>query len=845
MKFELKINGSESPEAGYVGWTPVKCTLKIVNYQGDDPVSVVITTGQFPGAKGEIALYEDNSTSASSVNVIVRDLKDEEFDFYVAGVFERASVAMQDTFIQVESTTEGIEKIQREVMVRVRKNANELTDEEIKLFLKCFTELSEKDAVGNYQDNGYTVTPTKLLDELVLMHSLDTSAEIHGRTSFHPWHRAFLSHLEREMQKVDPRVTVPYWKFDEAAPNVFTEKFVGKTRASTLPETADYVEMLYDRNYPLFDRANPMFTYKDHTAWGPLRRAYFHNDPAEGKPNPGIHDEATIISYSDNFKEWCDFEEVRSHNRGHTAFTGHVVDVGRDPVDPLFFMMHGNVDRLWALWQSTYDRFDPTDAQTYPFPNEYTGSSGTQWAQENPEKYSTVQNIWTPDQTDKGNFLEDTLWPWDMDNELSRPWRKWSWKTDDPNTTYGEGSVPNIRIWFPETPSATSPGQKPTVRSTIDYQGRKENGVFLGFDYDQIPYFDADQPPVEDRPAINTVEYNATFFNQTLETKERLFAGDRAIMFSDEDQSKTLELVKNTQEDNAIRLKAVEHSNVRLAGFPRIALDVISSVAETVELRLELIQKMLELKRANQRTYANHVPEFFNILRGYLNSEHVRLREEAVRILSANEDPVVQEFLIEQIQSEEAGLFSKIDALSFLRQNSKNQHAQLFKEVFEKEENENIRMEAIAGLANDKESSFLLRNVVLNSNESYKVREVGALALHYQDRKSMNDLAAQIVSEPEMGDGIKLFRSNSPNSDEVDFKATLLNMLVYTGDIIQLERNEELKASLREVIDPATDNKAKFLSSTEAFSEIPSDGPTVLERMAKELLTRIEGNGDQ
>lgn len=833
MKLKLKINGSESENAEFVGWTPVKCTLTIDGFKGDTPMPVTITPEHY-NKSGRIDLYLDNSTSATPVKKIEHDFQSEnELIFFVAGKFNHASIAEKDTYILVKHNSDPNLELKKNIMVRVRKNANKLTDDEIKLFLRCFTELNTKSAKGKYEGS-YTVTPTKLLDELVLMHSLDTSAEIHGRTSFHPWHRAFLLHLEREMQMVDARVTVPYWKYDESAHNVFTEKFVGRTPPSKLPPTASYVEWVYERCYPKFDQSNPMYTYKDHTSWGPLRRAYRYENPADEKPNPNIHDETTVLRYSDIFEEWCEFEEVRSHNRGHTAFTGHVVDVGRDPVDPLFFMMHGNVDRLWALWQNTYNRFDPTDMRAYPHQDKYSGSRGEDWANDNPDKYTASQGIWSPGQLDIGNFLEDTMWPWDLDNELSRPWRKWAWKPD-----YGEGNLPEIRIWFPNSVSATSPGQKPTVRSTIDYQGRYENGVFMGFDYDQIPYFDADQKPITHQPAISTVEYNATFLNPTLSVEERLFAGSMAIMFSENDIDKTFDVVANRDENKLIRLKAINLIDVRAQRFPRIALDIMSSEEEEVDLRSELIYKMLELKRANQRLYAANKPEFFNILRGLLNSKSIVLRTQAIDILSASEDQVVQEFLVGELQKDKNSSISKVVAISFLRQNTKNQFVKLFQKVFENESDNNVRKAAIEGLENDPGSIDLLKEVVMDTSESFNVREAGALSLHNLDHELMNNLAAQIISEPELGHGIKLFRSDSPEPNEVDFKAGLINMLTYTADPEQLRTNEELKSSLRELVAPGTLNKANFRSTIEVFSAAPLEDPTIIEQMAAELLGKL------
>ena len=47
------------------------------------------------------------------------------------------------------------------------------------------------------------------------------------------------------------------------------------------------------------------------------------------------------------------------HNRVH-VWVGGSMSPGTSPDDPVFFMHHCNVDRLWALWQHTHP------GQNYP-----------------------------------------------------------------------------------------------------------------------------------------------------------------------------------------------------------------------------------------------------------------------------------------------------------------------------------------------------------------------------------------------------------------------------------------------------------------------------------------------
>ena len=49
--------------------------------------------------------------------------------------------------------------------------------------------------------------------------------------------------------------------------------------------------------------------------------------------------------------------EFNPHGSAHTSFIlGFINDVGTAARDPLFFMLHANVDRLWAKWQWIHKR---------------------------------------------------------------------------------------------------------------------------------------------------------------------------------------------------------------------------------------------------------------------------------------------------------------------------------------------------------------------------------------------------------------------------------------------------------------------------------------------------------
>ena len=139
--------------------------------------------------------------------------------------------------------------------------------------------------------------------------------------------------------------------------------------------------------------------------------------------------------------------EGNPHGTAHRAFTGSVSAIATAAKDPLFFMLHANVDRLWAKWQWRNRRFDLTDASTFT----PLGGAGD------------------PGSTRVGHNLQDTMWPWNQVVTTPRP-----------RTAPGGTMAPS--------PLVRAPGLRPTVGSMVDYQGVLTPGSRLGFDYDDVPF---------------------------------------------------------------------------------------------------------------------------------------------------------------------------------------------------------------------------------------------------------------------------------------------------------------------------------------------------------------------
>jgi tyrosinase len=135
--------------------------------------------------------------------------------------------------------------------------------------------------------------------------------------------------------------------------------------------------------------------------------------------------------------------EGNPHGFAHTSFSVPTSPISFVPTavrDPLFFMLHANVDRLWAKWQWLNHRADSTDADAF--------------APANPNRV--------------GHRLGDTMWPWNGDTSTPRP----------PTAPGGP---------FPTTVVTPVPGQTPKVEEVFDHLA-VTGGDPLAYAYDDVPF---------------------------------------------------------------------------------------------------------------------------------------------------------------------------------------------------------------------------------------------------------------------------------------------------------------------------------------------------------------------
>lgn len=231
----------------------------------------------------------------------------------------------------------------------IRKNIYDLTPEERTKLINAINTLRANGIYDRFMqmhmDAMMTMTP---LDDPVT----DRNAGHRGPV-FLPWHRAYIWEFEQQLRAVDPSVSLPYWAFENenqnTMPLVFSSQYFGGD-GNTVRE-----DMVSDSPF----------------SWVITRRIAREPEGQFGLPNKSIVDEIMQHRVYDTFPYDEQSRGFRSaiegwtganapwgmHNQVHRYIGGDMLPdetMTRNSVnDPIFWLVHANIDRLWWEWQQT------------------------------------------------------------------------------------------------------------------------------------------------------------------------------------------------------------------------------------------------------------------------------------------------------------------------------------------------------------------------------------------------------------------------------------------------------------------------------------------------------------
>ena len=203
-----------------------------------------------------------------------------------------------------------------ENIMAVRKRASSMTIPEQNRFKDVITRLIN--APGD--PNPYGTLVWRHTNHAHNMHPFMGAV---GVQRFLPWHRVYVLKVEQMGQAIDPLFFIPYWKWT-------TQREVPPWLASFKPTIkVPGPNMTVTRNPP-----RPMTTLPTSTTINTVLAITTFTAFVNGLDGPhGI------------VHNWC------NGTMSNTSFS---------PVDPLFWLHHAEVDRIWSQWQATHPGLNPS-----------------------------------------------------------------------------------------------------------------------------------------------------------------------------------------------------------------------------------------------------------------------------------------------------------------------------------------------------------------------------------------------------------------------------------------------------------------------------------------------------
>lgn len=256
--------------------------------------------------------------------------------------------------------------------MKCRKNVKNLGTDEKNRFVNAFLTLKSQDSVlhpgaqSRYDDFVET--------HLLAMHDMDTGQDRpeswgHGGSVFLPWHRELLYRFERLLQDVDSSVTIPYWDWTRAKGPLdfgypFTHDFLGVDgtdassdrveREAGAPSPYPYAFDPEDWSTSLnvFDPADSLNFFQ--RQFGEFDIAGTDND-APNLPSNDTVETGTTTTFRNAISGAIGYTTHRTrcedlHNLVHRYCGGNMLRM-TSPNDPIFFLHHANIDRMWSIWQ--------------------------------------------------------------------------------------------------------------------------------------------------------------------------------------------------------------------------------------------------------------------------------------------------------------------------------------------------------------------------------------------------------------------------------------------------------------------------------------------------------------
>jgi hypothetical protein len=236
----------------------------------------------------------------------------------------------------------------------IRRNIAHVEPSERTLLRDAILELNNRFFAGSRTD-----TPPGGVSWWFKQDEVHQATHVHGGAEFIPWHREIANRFEASLRQINPKLSLHYWDWTQdprAIPdanlgggttgslNLFTTDFMGFGGPTQQPIGEPFLSAgFYDPGAAHFRSADPFDSVNNNPADPPLEVVR----SVSGSP-ASQSDQDDALAQTDYYQMATRIEDIHNAMHGfvnmgnqHTSFR-----------DPFVFLLHSNVDRLFARWQT-------------------------------------------------------------------------------------------------------------------------------------------------------------------------------------------------------------------------------------------------------------------------------------------------------------------------------------------------------------------------------------------------------------------------------------------------------------------------------------------------------------
>lgn len=266
--------------------------------------------------------------------------------------------------------------------MNIRKNVTSLTASEKSAYVKAMLELKKRGEYDKYVHwHHHVMIPTVLPHE---PRDANYRNGAHRGPAFLPWHREFLLQLEHDLRTIDKTIAIPYWDWTADAANtdptkvpaIWGDDFMGGNGLASDEWRVQSGSFAYKNG------GWPVPSYPDDDLPGSGLKRQFGNIPtirnlptqadlalamAEIFYDTPPYDRSPFtVGFRNRLEGWVTQRGdsrvttggSQLHNRVHLWVGGNMMPM-TSPDDPVFFLHHCFVDKVWADWQAQQIKDNP------------------------------------------------------------------------------------------------------------------------------------------------------------------------------------------------------------------------------------------------------------------------------------------------------------------------------------------------------------------------------------------------------------------------------------------------------------------------------------------------------